>query len=273
MNLDDEQQDDAVEDAVEAVETEGAVEVEEAPSETEEATEELIVQIGDDEPEEQERAPDWVRELRKSNREKDKRIKELEAAQSSVDKPKLAAKPTLESCDYDQAEFEKQLEAWYETKRAVDEEERTKKAEQERVEQAWQGKLRSYEEGKAKLNVPDYEDVEAAVLETFNVTQQGIVVQGADNPALLAYALGKNPTRAKALAAITDPIEFAFAVAKVEASLKVNTKGAPPPEKKLTSSTPGLSATVDGTLERLREEAAKTGDYSKVMAYKKQKRA
>ena len=269
MNLEDEE-------IQEATETEVQEEVEqetETPAVEEEEPEQLIVQIGDDEPEEQEKAPAWVNDLRKANREKDKRIKELEAlANGEQAKPKLGAKPTLESCDYDQTEYERQLEGWYESKRAVDEEERAQREAKERADQAWQSKLKNYEEGKSKLSVPDYEDVEATVLETFNQTQQGIVVQGAENPALLAYALGKNPKRAKELASITDPIEFAFAVAKVEASLKVTNKGAPPPEKKLASGVAGVSGGVDNTLERLEKEAEKTGDRSKVVAYKRQKR-
>ena len=40
----------------------------------------LVITLGDEDPqqeEEQARAPEWVRELRKANREKDKRIREL----------------------------------------------------------------------------------------------------------------------------------------------------------------------------------------------------
>lgn len=259
----------------EEIETLETPEIEEViEQEPEQEAAELVVQIGDDEPEEQEAVKPWVNELRKRDREKAKRIKELEAQIAAASpKPKLGAKPTLESCDYDTAELERQLDSWYEEKRSHDDAERSEREKQEQAEQAWQSKLAKYADGKTKLNVPDYEDVEATILETFSQTQQGIVVQGAENPALLAYALGKNPKRAADLAAIKDPIEFAFAVAKVEASLKVTGKGAPPPEKKLTSSVPGISATVDGTLDRLRAEAEKTGDYTKVRAYRQQKRA
>ncbi len=274
-------EDDAVEgdeaettDAAEEI-VEGEAQAEEADTSAEAVEEALIVQIGDDEPEQQEEnVPEWVKDIRRANREKDKRIKELEREAGLRDqKTPLAAKPTLEGCDYDQAEFERQLETWFDAKRQADDAEKTKRDEQERADQAWQGKLKRYADGKASLKVADYDDVEATVLETFSVTQQGIVVQGAKNPALLAYALGKNPTRAKALAAITDPIEFAFAVAEVELSLKVTSKTTPAPEGKIQSTTAGISASVDGTLERLRKDAEKTGDYSKVVAYKKERRA
>ena len=47
------------------------------------------------------------------------------------------------------------------------------------------------------------------------------------------YALGKNPKKAKELGEITDPVKFAFAVAKLETQLTVTSrKQVPPPEKK-----------------------------------------
>ena len=98
------------------------------------------------------------------------------------------------------------------------------------------------------------------------------MLQGADNPALVIYALGKNPKKAKELAAITDPVKFAFAVAKLESQLKVtNRKAPPPPEKTMRGTGPGSGA-VDSTLERLREEAARTGDMTKVIRYKAEQR-
>ena len=90
----------------------------------------------------------------------------------------------------------------------------------------------------------------------------------------MIYALGKNPKKAKELAAIADPVKFAFAVAKLEAQLKVtNRKPSPPPPERVISGTGRVSGAVDSTLERLREEAARTGDMSKVVAYRRQKRA
>ncbi|MCY1427445.1 hypothetical protein D9M71_432910 [compost metagenome] len=97
-------------------------------------------------------------------------------------------------------------------------------------------------------------------------------MQGADNSALVVYALGKNAAKAKELAAIKDPVKFAFAIAKLETQLKVQAKkSAPAPERTVSGSAP-KSGAVDSSLERLREEAAKTGDYSKVTQYRKQQK-
>ena len=239
----------------------------------------VVISIGEEAPpqEEEPRAPEWVRELRKSNREKERKIRELEAklnATAIETKPvALGKKPTLEDCDYDSDDFEAKLAEWYERKREYDAAEATAEAQRDAEAKAWQDKLDSYAKAKASLKVRDYEDAEAFALDTFNVTQQGIVLQGSDNPALIIYALGKNTKRAKELASINDPVKFAFAVAKLETQLKVtNRKAAASPERTITSGGGRLSGSVDSTLDRLREEALKTGDLSKVMAYKRGKK-
>lgn len=244
-----------------------------------EGDDDVVVSIGEESPpqEEETRAPEWVRELRKANREKERKIRELEAklnATATETKPvALGPKPTLEACDYDSEEYEKKLADWYDQKRHADAAEAEAQAQRDAEAKAWQDKLDSYAKARASLKVRDYEDAEAVALETFNVTQQGIVLQGSDNPALIIYALGKNSTKAKELASITDPVKFAFAVAKLETQLKVtNRKAAAAPERTISTGGGRISGSVDSTLDRLREEALKTGDMSKVMAYKRSKK-
>lgn len=239
---------------------------------------EVIVSIGEDAPppDEQAHAPGWVKELRKANREKEKRIRELEAKlnQTTEKKPvALGAKPKLEDFDYDADKFESALADWFERKRQADTEAQKLQQAEQAQKQAWQEKLEGYGKAKAELKVRDFEDAEAVAQELFNITQQGVVLQGADNPALVIYALGKNPKKAAELAKIEDPVKFAFAVAKLEKELKVtNRKAAPAPER-MISSTGRVSGAVDSTLERLRAEAEKTGNYTKVLQYKRQKQA
>lgn len=242
-----------------------------------EESDEVIVSIGEEAPppDEHAHAPGWVKELRKANREKDKRIRDLEARLNTTTEKKpvaLGPKPKLEDHDYDADKFESALADWFERKRHVDAQAEQAKHAEQAQQRAWQEKLDSYGKAKAELKVRDYEDAEAVAQELFNVTQQGVVLQGADNPALVIYALGKNPKKAAELAKIEDPVKFAFAVAKLEKELKVtNRKAAPAPER-MVSSTGRVSGAVDSTLERLRADAEKTGNYTKVLQYKQQKR-
>lgn len=240
------------------------------------AEDEVVVQIGEEPPppEEQTRAPDWVRELRKSHRELQRRNRELEEKAKATEvapAPQVGKKPTLEDMDYDAERYEAALSSWYDHKRRADEAEAKAREAAAAQDRAWQGKLDAYGKAKADLKVRDYEDAEVVAQETFSVTQQGVMLQGAENPALVIYALGKNPTKAKELASITDPVKFAFAVAKLEAQLKVTPRKAPPAPERTVRGTAPVSGSVDSTLERLRDEAARTGDMSKVMAYRRQK--
>jgi hypothetical protein len=245
-----------------------------------EGEDDVVISIGEESPpqEEEARAPEWVRELRKANREKERKIRELEAklnAAPTETKPvALGKKPTLEDCDYDSDEYERKLAGWYEDKRLYDAAEADAQAQRDAEAKSWQDKLDSYAKARASLKVRDYDDAEAVALDTFNVTQQGIVIQGSDNPALIIYALGKNTAKAKELASINDPVKFAFAVAKLETQLKVtNRKAAASPERTISTGGGRISGSVDSTLDRLREEALKTGDMSKVMAYKRNKKS
>ena len=240
---------------------------------------EVIVSIGEEAPppEEQTHAPEWVRELRKTNRELQRQNRELQGklqstAQTETKPVVLGKKPSLEEHDYDADKFEAALADWFERKRQADESNAKQEAEVMNQQKAWQAKLDGYGKAKAELRVKDFEDAEAVAQELFNITQQGVVLQGADNPALVIYALGKNPKKAKEIAEITDPVKFAFAVAKLEKELKVTNRRAAPAPERIVSGTGRSSGAVDSTLDRLREEAARTGNMTKVIQYKAQKR-
>lgn len=242
----------------------------------------LVVSIGDEpQPEEDEaaKAPEWVRDLRKSNREKDRRIRELEQKVSTSTPVQQAVavgiKPTLEGCDYDADTFETALVAYHQRKQDADTQQRSRAESDQRQQAQWQGRVDAIAKAASGLKLPDYEDAVQSFEDLFpSMVQRGIIMGGpedAKTSALLRYALGKNPKKAKELAAITDPVKFTFAIAKLEDKLKVTPrKSAPVPESVVRSSVSG-SAAVDNTLTRLREDADKTGDRSKVAAYMRSK--
>ena len=245
-------------------------------------SEEVVVSIGDASPaseeEEQKQAPEWVKELRKENREKSRKLRDLEAKlaerEAKAESVTNLPKPTLADCDYDTDLYEQRFHAWQQQEAARKDAERKKADDEKAQADSWNEKVTAYNDAKAKLKVSDFEDAEAAVLHELNVTQQGIIVSGADNAALVNYALGKNPTKLKELASIKDPVKFAFAVAKLETQVKTSPRKAPPaPEGRVRTGNAAPSGAVDNTLERLREKAEKTGDMSEVIAYKAKLRA
>ena len=244
-----------------------------------EDTEEVVVSIGEEAPppDEHTPAPEWVKELRKTNRELQRQNRELQgrlqAAPAETKPVVIGNKPKLEDHDYDADKYEEALTNWFDRKRQADDVNAKQEAEVMNQQKAWQAKLDGYGKAKAELRVKDFEDAEEVAQQVFSITQQGVLLQGADNPALVVYALGKNPAKAKELAEIKDPVKFAFAVAKLEKDLKVtNRRQAPAPERIVTG-TGRSSGAVDSTLERLRADAERTGNMTKVIAYKAQKRA
>jgi len=258
----------------------------ETPTDNQTATEEdevVVVTIGDAAPSKEEeeiaKAPEWVRELRKTNREQARRIRELERSQEertkAAETATLGPKPTMADpdIDYDSTKFEVRLNEWNEQKRKYDQEQTDRQAAEKKVQDAWNLKLSEYNDAKGKLKVKDFAEAEATATEALSQVRQGIVVSGADNAALVIYALGKNPAKLNELKAITDPVKFAFAVAKLEKDLKMTTRRAPPPPEKVVTGSAPKSGVVDSQLERLRAEAEKTGDYTKVNQYRRQKRA
>lgn len=256
-----------------------AVDAEEQPAAEEgQPTEgELVVTIGDqaaEEEDDQAKAPEWVRNLRKENRELKKRQKELEAQMQRPqdDAPKLGPKPTLADHDYDADQFESALEKWHAQKVKVDQHHKAQEEAQRAQAQEWQAKLEGYTKAKQSLNVQDFDEIEEAVTTTLNQTQQGIILQGAENPAIVVLALGRNEAKARELAEIKDPVKFAFAIAKMETQLKVtNRPKAPPPVTTLSGGRAGggMAKSVQQQLDDLREKARKTGDGTEVLQFKK----
>ena len=268
----------------EIVENIEAVEKEEVATAPEENNEEIIedeieISIGDEsltsEEEDDSKAPEWVKDVRNSNRELKKQNKqyqkELEDYKRSMEPkaPVVGDKPTLEGCDYDEEKFEVALTSYQERKRASEDEQKSQQRQIEEEKKAWNDKLTQYDEAKKSLKVKNYDEAEEVALSSLDPTQQGILVQGAENSALLVYAIGKNPKRAEELSKIKDPVKFAFAVAKMEKDLKVTTKKrAVAPEGKIRGSAP-ISGSVDNRLNKLRSDSS--SDRSKILEYRRAK--
>lgn len=248
----------------------------EAPAAEGEA--EVVIGFGDETPAADETkapAPDWVRDLRKANREKDRRIRELEqriaGGQQAQAPATLPPRPKMsdDGIDFDEDKFDAALDRWTAQKAEYDAHHRRQQEAQQAQQAAWQNRLQTYQRDKGALKVADFEDAEAVVEDTFSVVQRAVMTKGCEKPAHMVYALGKNPQKAKELAAITDPVDFAFAVAKLETQLKVTDRKAPPvPERVVRGAAPGAGI-ADAKLQELHERAQRTGDYTAYYAAKR----
>ena len=223
-------------------------------------------------------APSWVKELRKKHRESERDKKKLEKELADI-KSKLEPaleplpdKPKFEDFAYDEEKYDAALQGWHEQKLKHEAKQQQERQQAEAVQQKFVERREAYQARKSEIarKVPDMQESEELVVSMFDETKQGIILTAADDPAQLIYALGKNPKILQDLASIDDPIRFTAEAAKLESRMKV-TKRTPKaaPERKIEGS---ASATAsENHLDRLRKEAEKTGDYSKVIAYKRQR--
>ena len=270
---------DPVEELPETVPADAAPEgeqVAEAPPEQgAEAADDLVVTIGDEPAPTQESenaAPAWLKDLRKSDREKTRRIRELEQrlqqAQPAPQAVVIGPKPSLQGCDYDEEKFAAEFEAWQDRriKSELNRIESEKASEAQAAE--WNKRLNGYQQQKMAIRVPNFDAAEDVVKDVLSVTQQSLLIKACKQPALMVAALGNNERKARELAALSDPVEFVAELVRTEAQLKTQArKPATLPEKSIPRSSMSGAAAVDNQLSKLQEQAARTGDRTPVVRY------
>lgn len=269
---------------IEAPEVELEVEAGETPEAAKVSTDgaedddDLSITFGDEQPEAEPEvdasAPEWVKNLRKEAKEQKRKIKDLEKQLEQTAKtaaPQVedaGPEPDLADFSYDAEQFRAAHKDWVRKDLLAQEQRKKLQQEQEEKDREYQSRVQAYHERKIRLGVNDFEDAESVVTETLTPQQQGIIVHAVEKPEQLIYALGKYPSKAKELAAITDPIRFAFAVAKLEGQMKVSKRSkAPPPEKSVGSASAPLTASnLQARIDAALEKAQKTGDLTEYRA-------
>lgn len=250
------------------------VEDEKKPSEETEILnqEQIAVVFGEDETPKPEEDSAVIRALRKQNRDLNKKVKEL--AKQTEKTPELGPKPTLESCDMDDKQFEEKLIKWHEDSKKHESQKAKEQEENERQQQEWAKRVDNYQKRKLEFSsrVNDYEDKESVVEEVLNPTQIGIILDVCDKSDEMIYALGTNTKKLQELAKISNPVRFSSAIGKLEDKMKtISRKPSTQPEETIKGDKP-MSSQVDKRLEQLRSEvsAGKEGALSKLIAYKRQ---
>lgn len=240
-----------------------------------EETDELVIAFdgedgGDDEAD-QPGDNNVVRQMRQKLREKDRELAELRKA--SAPKPvELGPKPTLEECGYDEDAYDAALLKWQDDKRKADAEAAQATERQAAQSKLWEDAGKRYEQAKAGLKVPDYADAEAEVEQALGPAS-AIIAMAANDPAKVAYALGKSPARLAELVKLKDnPIGLAAAIARIEGGIVVKKRTPPSVDKPVQGSAP-MPGGTDKKLAQLEKEADRTGDRTALLAYKRELRA
>ncbi|EKK5183046.1 phage capsid protein [Cronobacter sakazakii] len=191
-------------------------------------------------------APQWVKDLRKGFKEKDKEVRELrrqleeiqakpaEQAQATQDviqeRPKLEDFYQYEDCE---ERFEQAMADWHEKKSRAQQVKQQQIRQQQEAMQRFQQRVEAHKQRAAKLPVKDYQEMEEIVRTEVPDLQKEVLIHAADEGSeLIAYALGKNPQLRQRVAAETDPIRAAFLLGQISQQVKLapKPKATPKPE-------------------------------------------
>jgi hypothetical protein len=254
----------------------------EAKDEEEET--EFVVQIGEDDPEDDEDDEDapqskTFRELRtklkqaqREKKEYERQLKAREKKEVEDQLPPLGERPKLEDFDYDEDAHIAAVEEFLQKKRKHDELAEKAEKKQKEMTERYQSKLQTYEAKKSEIikDVPDFDDAEDAMLQAFDITKQGILVSVTRDPTVLVLALHQNPKQLEKLANIENPVEYTAELVRLEESLTVKGRTSKPqPERRPKRGSATSGGVSDTQLEALEREAERTGDRTKILAYKR----
>ena len=209
-------------------------------------------------------APEWVKKVREENRELKRQLKQRESQQ--FEQQVLREKPTLDDHDYDSDAFEQDYAQWLTEKQQVDAQVHAERQKYQQYHERYKADVDAI-----KAKAPDYDEIELSVVDVLSEQKQGLLQMLVDNPAKVVYALGKNsPAQLERLSKLDD-IQFAKQIVLMEMQMSSKTKSRnqnkPKPK---THELEGAAGGADTRLAKLEAEADRTGDRSKVAAYKKQ---
>jgi len=265
MDIEDTEIDDTIETPEEKPENQEAAADTQAPVEPSD-DDDIIIEIDGEEPDGREDTP-AIRQLREANRQQARELAELRA-KHSPGTVEVGAKPTLESCDYDEERFETELTAWHGRKVEADRAQEAQ-AEQERKNvEHWNGIEAKYRSGAAALKVPGFEAKEQKVVQALPEIVIRAVKQYALEPAKVIAALGANDALLDRLAKEGDAFQQIVNIVRLEGKMKVTRTRQIEPDKPLSGSA-SLEVGDDAKkLEKLEKEAARTGDRTALIAFK-----
>jgi hypothetical protein len=209
---------------------------------------------------------------RKAAREAASKARSLEAELAearamSAPKDAVIERPTLEACGFDPDLLEKKLEVYLVAQSEVKAKAAAREAEMKAADDDYQARLAKYATEKKAIKVDDFDGLEDAVRGALTKEQQSVMVRNVENLAHVIAALGKSKKALAELTAEKDIDRFAYRLAKLEGKITVTTKAPPPPETKLRGG--GGIAVAQVSMEKLKERAESSGDYTEYFAAKR----
>lgn len=266
-------------------EEEPEAEAEEGQTEAEgEAEEEVDIFLGDEQLEsptseddaevDGKPAPQWVKDLRKQNRELSRKVKELESKKPetvNAENPvtELPPMPDISDADidYDGEKLKQKMAAWVDLKIKHDSHKASQEAEQKRLQDEHMKRVDRYNERKKAVKVQGYDIAEQAVINEVPQNIQSMIIHYAEAPEMVVLAAGRNADIRKKLAETKDPVELGRLIGNIEAKARIA-----PKVNNRPSATPQVNASGGAKLasiEKALEKARQSGNYDEVLRLKR----
>ncbi|HEB0856593.1 TPA: scaffolding protein [Citrobacter freundii] len=234
--------------------------------------------FGDEElsspPSEEDKDPALVKHLRGTIKEKERELKELlrQSQQSAPQQPVITQPPRMPKLDdadieYDEAVYHERMTKWAEENGKYLEQKRTQEQQQEQLQAVHQQKVANYQQRVKALKVHGYQEAEQAVLDDVPLVIQNAILHESEKPEMVVLALGRNADLRKQLAEATNPVAIGRLLERIESKArlmpKAKTTAATTPEVK------GGNGAAINNLDKLREKAEQSGDYTAYLAAKR----
>lgn len=151
-----------------------------------------------------------IREMRKQLREKERRLRELEAKgaeQVVVEAKDPGEMPTGEQFEWDEDRHKAAMQKWVADKLKYERQVSEQQGKQQEVVKAYESALSEYKTNGAKIK--GFDDAEKEVASVLSVEQQNMLLLKAPKEAhRIVLALSRAPDQLERLAKIKDPVDF-----------------------------------------------------------------
>jgi hypothetical protein len=205
-----------------------------------------------------------IRKMRKELREAKAELNKVRASTAKAEEPIVVGeRPKFEDFEYDTDKYEAALDLWHENKAKA-------AVQKQNAEKLIEEGMKLFNAQKSALKVQDFDKAEKRFVETLTNAQGHAILRAASDKARIVYVLGKNPATLDKLATITDPVELAAEVGRIESKVQMKSKtNNLKPDKSVRGTSATASETTDKTLARLEKKALLSGNRTELINYKR----
>ena len=166
-----------------------------------------------------------VKHLRKTIKEKDRKLQELQRQpqapveqQAPLTNPPRMPKLDDQDIDYNDEVYQQRMAKWAEDSGKYQEQDRARKQQEQQLQSAYQEKLVNYQQRAKALKITGYQEAEQTVMDEVPVHIQNTIILESEKPEMVVLALGRNPELRKQLAEATSPIAIGRLIERIESN-------------------------------------------------------